>query len=225
MKTYVVFALDSSSSMGSVIKETIAGFNQQLTTLQEQSNKDYQIFGSLVTFSNEAQVVVPMTPIKKMKKLSNETYRPSGSTAMLDGILTSLVELGKSSLDEKDACLLVLLSDGEENSSSRINGSDISGIINLVQNTGKYTITCLVANQSLSELHKFTGIEKGNMQAYKASATGTTQAFNTISNSLGNYNTTRMIKGVTATANFYATDENSDASENLTVTSVLLDNK
>jgi len=91
----------------------------------------------------------------------------------------------------------------EENSSFRIRAEMLSSIIQLVQNTGLYTITCLVANQDLTELQSKLNLNAGNVVSYTSTSAGTVAAFSEMNAATRTYFDSRA-KGATSVTNFYS---------------------
>jgi hypothetical protein len=105
---------------------TISGFNEFI----QSSSKDSEL--SLILFSDSVKVVYENVPIAKVEPLTQHTYNPAGFTALLDGI-GKAIELGKKAepkswADDEKTVTVLIMTDGEENSSKeytkdRINAS------------------------------------------------------------------------------------------------------
>lgn len=118
-KIWLNILLDESSSMDHLTSRTIEEFNG---FIDEQKNvKDAQILGTLTTFNHEPKHLYIARPIDQIPELSQENYRPYGSTALFDAINASMqtVENSMRREDEKTGVLFVIITDGEENSSTK----------------------------------------------------------------------------------------------------------
>src|ERR1051326_3175506 len=117
---YIYVVLDKSGSMLSIKDQIISGFNEFLQG-QKQDYLEHPEFGdiflSLIQFDTEVNTIYENEPILNVKKLSNSTYKPRGNTALFDAIATGIFTLEKVEKDAK--LLLVIQTDGEENSSKR----------------------------------------------------------------------------------------------------------
>ena len=103
----IVFVIDVSSSMRGHWQELKNGLKKFLA--KEPEGSDY----TLITFNQRAQLVTPSTDAKRLWE-SFKTLQPYGETALYDGLLLGLEALERAPQRHK---ALVLLSDGEDNSS------------------------------------------------------------------------------------------------------------
>lgn len=117
-----VFLLDKSGSMDSVLDDTIGGFN---SFVRSQVSLGGTL--SLYTFSDTCHCVYKDVPIEDVKPLTKDTYIPEGSTALYDA-------MGKV-LSENDKGTLVVLTDGQENSSKKYTKSHVKDLIRLLSPT------------------------------------------------------------------------------------------
>ena len=117
----IIVISDRSSSMGVVRDEAITGFNAFLKEQQEAG-----IGKCLLTychFNTEYEIVHNGIPIEEMKPLDHHTYQPVGMTALYDAVGKTIDAVGerlaKTPEDKRPASVtVVILTDGEENSSS-----------------------------------------------------------------------------------------------------------
>jgi uncharacterized protein YegL len=128
MKTELAFILDRSGSMETIRTAAIDGFNSYL---REQQAAPGHTRLSLVLFDTTIETHFDSIPIAEAVSLTPETYVPRGSTALLDAIGTTIDQLGKrfASLppaDRPEHVSIAILTDGEENSSSRYTWADIA---------------------------------------------------------------------------------------------------
>lgn len=182
--------LDESTSMGSVRNETLTGINEQIKTIKglEKKFPDHKYYVSIVKFSTTAQHLIQEIPSNKVKELSNDDYIPNGWTALHDAIgmgITSLNNKIKSKLDSGEAsALVVIITDGEENSSKEYNSNKINDLITDLEKTGMWTFTFIGANQDAVLTAKSLGVSIGNTVNYNASGAGTNLAFMSVNSAL-----------------------------------------
>jgi VWFA-related protein len=103
----IVFVIDVSSSMRAHWPELKKGLKEFLN--REHAGSDY----ALITFNEKAQLVTSSADAKQLWQSFN-TLRPYGETALYDGLLLGLQQVQQVPQRHK---ALVLLSDGEDNSS------------------------------------------------------------------------------------------------------------
>jgi D-serine deaminase-like pyridoxal phosphate-dependent protein len=159
--------------MSSVRAQTIKAFNEQVQILR-QSPENVQAQISLFTFNTQTKTVLLDKDVDFCQELTEKDYVPDGGTAMLDSVGYAIEQL--SNLDcahEKNtAFLLIVISDGEENSSAIYDYEDISNLITDRQNQGNWSVVYLGANQNLAEISKNLNIAHGNIQVFTASKEG-----------------------------------------------------
>jgi Mg-chelatase subunit ChlD len=203
MKTYVAMILDKSSSMESCKKPTVDGYNEKLDVLRKI---DHDVFMTLTVFNEKAEVVYQNRSIKEVNNLSHSEYQPNGSTALFDAVDLTLDVLEKIALGPKDAVLVVVLSDGEENSSKPESRSRVPERIARLTNTGQYTFNYIGSNQDLATISKNLNIPISNMSSYHSTPQGTANALIKSSSDMGKYFESRT-RGITSSSS-YANDKN-----------------
>lgn len=128
---HVCFIIDESSSMLSSVEDVKEGFKKIIE--EQKANKEGTCSVSVfrfVTFVKHPDYIG-----KDVNEISNElTYRPSGCTAMYDGIGTAIDEIGKwlndmSEEERPEKNLIVIMTDGEENSSHEYQPSKVREMI------------------------------------------------------------------------------------------------
>lgn len=137
--TLVAFLLDRTGSMASVKNETIGGFNGYLDELLKKEESK-QIRFSLTQFDTVSiDRVHDCVPLSKVAKLNDKTYEPRGGTPLYDAIGKTIREIQNKVNGDK--VLFVVLSDGEENSSSEWNQSTIKALIKEKEDKDKWTFS------------------------------------------------------------------------------------
>lgn len=120
-KTDINIILDSSGSMGmgEIYNATILGYNRFLS--QQKEIKDSARI-NFYQFNVGRQTVYLDRDIQVAPELTKETFRTGGGTALLDAMGQTIDDIGSRlrNLPEKDRpeqVLVVIITDGEENSS------------------------------------------------------------------------------------------------------------
>lgn len=180
-KTYVAIVLDRSGSMKTVKSETVKGYNQQVKTLIEDSKKPDrgQTFASLITFSTLVNENFFNVPIAELGEMAESDYVPVGWTAMYDGVGHAIERLCKETdcNDEFNSYLIVIISDGEENQSTKWTANQLAEKIKELQNTNRWTFVYIGSNQDLSVVRETLNFTDANMMDYESTGEGTQVAF------------------------------------------------
>ena len=123
--TEIAVVMDQSGSMASIKTDAIGGFN---TFLDAQKNAPGEALFSLVLFdTTKVDRRFLSVPIKSVPPLDEVTYTPAAGTPLYDAVAITIDEVGKklSSMKEEDRpekVVVVILTDGEENSSTDYRG-------------------------------------------------------------------------------------------------------
>jgi hypothetical protein len=126
-----VLLLDRSGSMNSCREDTIGGFNAFI-----EAQKQYGGTMTLCLFDHEFQVVYEKMPIEDVPPLN---FVPRGSTALYDAIGNVL------KMDLTGDVMVAILTDGEENASTKYTADHIKDLIELKP----WTFVYIGANQDV----------------------------------------------------------------------------
>ena len=165
-KLYVFKVLDASSSMGSFQDSTISTFNESLDALKDAEAEVHVV---RIDFAHSAKVVKSGNYKEVDHRLNSLNYRPSGMTAMYDGIGLAFQEADRLESDGDTSFLLEILTDGEENSSSRWTMLQVKREIEARKRTGQWTVTVMGPKGSIN-LFQNLGIEVGNIAQYNVNS-------------------------------------------------------
>lgn len=147
--TEIVFVLDRSGSMEAMIEAAISGFNR---LLHEQQQVPGRARFTLVLFDDQYELPVDSQPIADVVGLNTDTYVPRGSTALLDAIGRTIDELGEKlaatpETGRPDQVIVAILTDGQENASTRYTWQDVSKRIRHQTEKYQWQFLFLGANQ------------------------------------------------------------------------------
>jgi hypothetical protein len=115
-----VFLLDRSGSMESCRNDTIDGFNTFI-----DSQKQFGGTMTLCLFDDQFETVYEKTPIEDVPVLTEDTFVPRGGTALLDAMGQVL------KMQLSDDTMVIILTDGDENSSVTYTSAHINDLVNL----------------------------------------------------------------------------------------------
>jgi len=156
MNTEIICILDRSGSMIAIKTDTIGGFN---SFLAEQKEVPGEAKMTLIQFDGAYEINYQGLPLSEVEDLSNATFVPRGSTALLDAIGKTLIDqkirIQKEAWAEK--VIIAILTDGEENSSSKFNLETIKTLTESAQNDG-WSFIYLGANQDSFSVASSMGI-------------------------------------------------------------------
>lgn len=173
---FLVLVLDRSSSMASLRAEAIGAFNEQLKTVREATeDTNVNVLVSLVTFAGRVDTPeLWCTPLHQVLDLTEDNYVPQGMTAMYDAVGYTIQELQEHPLinDENSSVLVVVISDGHENSSREFDSPKLAAIIKEMQDSGRWTFAYEGANQDLAVVSMNIGINRGSTLSFVADAVG-----------------------------------------------------
>ena len=126
-RTLVTFLLDRTGSMEAIRDDTIGGFNAFIEGQRTVSGKARV---TLALFDHDYDLVFDNIALTEVPLLTQETYVPRGSTALLDAIGRTLdtacrrIEQAPAS-ERPGQVIVAILTDGAENASQHC---DLSGV-------------------------------------------------------------------------------------------------
>jgi hypothetical protein len=176
----VGIVLDRSSSMSVIVDATISNTNEQFSALRD-SDDAANTFVAFNTFANTVTPVLHdgskdrnpiLVPVNALEDISDVNYRPSGMTAMYDGV-DAMITFLSAEAKHNDDVMVVVISDGAENASRNITSAELASKIN--------------ANQDLTQVAADLGIHVGNMLSFQAHDAGVDLMGNTVSTAIRSY--------------------------------------
>jgi len=176
MATEIVFILDKSGSMSGLEKDVIGGFN---SFVNEQKALKGKAFLTTIVFDTGYRIVMDRIDLKDAPELTSKDYFAQGGTALLDAIGKTINHVSRTKRP-KDKVLVVINTDGEENSSGEFR--EKSKIKEMVEDCrkNKWEFVFIGANiDSFSEGHSIGINYSGN---YTANAVGQASVYTAVSN-------------------------------------------
>ena len=190
----ITILLDKSGSMYSIANDTIGGLNK---FIDDQKKLPGHMNLTLIKFNNKSECQHNAIPIQDFKPLDHQNYCPGGNTALLDACGKAIIETGQrlKNIPEQDRpgkILFVIITDGQENSSTEYTRTLISEMIKHQTDVYKWSFVFLGANQdSFTEAHKL-GILAANTCNYQATGPGVLRAMNIVSSNITNYRSSKQ---------------------------------
>ncbi len=182
--TIVSIVLDMSGSMSGIAAATREGLNAYLNSLREDSKNNDEVLVSITVFDSgwergsytqvpRINTIFNLTPLSEVPEITVEHYQPNGGTPLYDAI-GAVVERTDEALKRvkgKPDVLLVIITDGEENSSRKLSSNDAKVLIEEKQGKG-WTPVYLGANQDSWAVSQTLGISAGSAVNFAASNQG-----------------------------------------------------
>lgn len=198
--TDITVILDRSGSMQRLVPATISGYNEFKA---EQAAMPGQCNWTEVQFSSKwydeepaIRTTVESQPVQKVRNLSTYNYLPSGGTALLDAIGSTIDATGRrlTAMPEEErpgTVIIVITTDGEENSSKTYNREQIKSMIEHQQNKYNWQFVFLAANQDAIQAGASMGTHRESTMSVAATPEGYKTAYSTLSTGVARARTTK----------------------------------
>lgn len=177
-KILVNFIQDRSGSMASVWQETLSGFKTYVDGLHEDQKKDNEVeyLFSLTTFDTIIETPHVGTKIADVDGTVLKNHGPRGSTALYDAVGKTLQAIDDDKLLTFDKAIVVIVTDGEENSSREWSKDALHSAIDERVKRGNWTFTYLGTQPETWDEAKSIGVGVGASANYTASNAHATYA-------------------------------------------------
>lgn len=219
----IIFVIDGSGSMANKATDVRGGFNAYIEELKKDKDAaEYTI--SATVFNTSVFPLFTQQPLSEVA-LTEKNYVPGGGTALYDAIADTVdgvkdahfcSECGKARSPKNKFCAdcgeklngdsiftVIIMTDGEENSSQRFRKHHIVNKIQGKEKLGNWTFVYMGANQDAMVEGTALGVQRGNtvsydtantQQIYRAAASGTASNYAAFAST-----------GTTSTANWSGT--------------------
>jgi len=169
--THISFVLDHSGSMANIWNDVVGGYESFV--LEQQKDTSKATF-SLVVFDDLVEVIEDFTPLEKVSpKL---TVKPCGCTRLLDAIGQTInqtgIQLAKLLEEERPGkVLIVIQTDGYENSSREFTSAQIKEMVTLQKDTYNWQFIFLGASEACLDIVSNIGLSSVNSTTYSQGST------------------------------------------------------
>lgn len=150
-QTHYHIILDQSGSMQDCKEQTISGFNEQLQSIQtlEEQFPNQEITVGLTLFNTQVMPLADRARPADLERLTPSTYLPNGGTALFDAIGLTVQKAKTGWLnappDVAATVMMVIITDGYENSSRVFRLPEIRDLVTRLEGTGQWTFLYLGA--------------------------------------------------------------------------------
>lgn len=169
-KTRVAIVLDRSGSMSSWRHQAAEAFNNLVEPLRQGERQGQQFEVSVYGFGSNVLREQNRVPAQSLPRMS--TYGVNmGFTALYDAMGDAIADLSKG-LDDQTACLVLVITDGEENASRRHNKRNLASQIRGLQATDRWTFAISCPTYCVASVVSALEIPKGNVQGWDQTSEG-----------------------------------------------------
>jgi Mg-chelatase subunit ChlD len=188
-ETHYLLIVDASSSMSPLTKSTISGVNEQIDSIKqlEKEHPNQSYYMSFIHFNNVVTVEYTDKPASALENISEKNYNCNGMTALLDAIGVGVRDLNQKISDKVSSGLatavVVIITDGEENSSIEFDGKKVKSMIEELQETKNWTFTFVGANIDSISTAKNYGINVNNVMQFSADEISNQKVYRSMSKS------------------------------------------
>ena len=178
----IVCVIDRSGSMNVIKSDAIGGFN---SFLADQKKLDGSANLTLVLFDHEYDRAINGVDIDMVAPLTEKTYRPRGTTALLDAIGRTLDDLAQRlehtpKSKQPDQVMVAILTDGLENASYDYTREKVFEKIQYLQKHRDWQFIFLAANQDAIQSGAELGIARDRSVHFDSSGEGVREAFSAL---------------------------------------------
>ncbi len=172
---YNLLIIDESGSMFSIYDQALSGINETINGIRNAQNDfpNQHQYVSIVTFEGHGMNAVKTrrdrVPVGKVQDMTKQDYRPGGSTPLYDAMGKAVSHLD-GCINEGDAVLVTVITDGMENASVEYSGRAVKELVARQREKG-WTFAYIGANQDAVEVAKDLNIS--NAMNFEASPEGT----------------------------------------------------
>ena len=180
----LVFILDRSGSMGGLESDTIGGYNSMLS--KQKKEKTGKVSVTTVLFDDQYELLYNQVPIEKVSPMTEEEYYVRGSTALLDAIGKTVmqVKVNQDKKEIKDKVLFVIITDGMENASREYRVEQIKKLIEERKEKDNWEFLFLGANIDAIGAAKDIGIDSSRAVRFKSDKKGTAKNYEVLNEAI-----------------------------------------
>lgn len=175
-KLVINLVLDESSSMAWSRDQTIEAVNGFIKKQKESDDAlRGEVYFGITKFNTISTVVYSMKPIEEVEDLSHETYSPNGGTAFYDAVAHTVhhAEQAAKEVEGEKAYIVLIMTDGEENSSKEYRGEEgkqnLKKLVNAKEGEGNWTFVFMSGDLDTNAVTYGTqtmGVTAGNSTTF-----------------------------------------------------------
>ena len=187
--TELVMILDKSGSMYGLEKDSIGGFNSMI---EKQKNEAGECRLTTVLFDNRITLLHDRIDIRAARPLTEDDYRPGGSTALADAIgfgINKIIGVQKNCAGEYRAekVLFIIITDGMENSSREFTPGQVREMIEHEKEKYGWEFIFLGANIDSAAAASHFGIDADRAVDYISDSEGTSLNYKVMADTVSSF--------------------------------------
>ena len=189
--THIAVILDRTGSMESIRDDTIGGFN---AFLGAQKTEPGLATLTLVQFDSQDpyEIVYQFKPMAEVPQLTRETFVPRASTPLLDAMGRGINDLEKNIVDMSEEerpsrVVMVVITDGQENSSREFRKDQIEKMIKEKQEKSAWQFVFLSADLAAIGDALASGMHAASVLGHDKDRQGTSAAWASLSRRIADY--------------------------------------
>lgn len=180
--TEIIMIVDRSGSMCDLVDDTIGGYN---SFIESQKDDPGETRVTAVLFNQYNNTICSNTDIHEVKQLTKNEYIPYGGTALLDALGDTIKSVGKrlfntSEENRPSKVIVVVITDGEENSSRKYTKQNIVKMIEEQQDVYNWKFMFLGANMDAVSEAASLGMDTTFARSYTANEIGTESVYTSV---------------------------------------------
>jgi uncharacterized protein YegL len=184
--TLIAVVLDESGSMASCLDATIAGFNEYVAGQRAATDAGAGYLTLNKFEGGHIRTVFADRPLSEVPPLDRRNYTPNGGTNLLDAIGHTIEQVnatldGKKKKD-RPGVIIVITTDGEENSSRNYNNDQIKAMVAAAEksdwsfvfmgaNIDSFSVGSAFGMNAMNTVNYSTANMSGTMAALSATTT------------------------------------------------------
>jgi hypothetical protein len=176
MTTRVLMVTDMSGSMADLADDVRGGFNAYLDGLAADTEQEYRI--TAIVFDTEYIPLCVDAELSAAPRLDKSNYMPRGATALLDAVGRAINT--HPDLKGDDRAILVIQTDGYENSSHEFSYAAIKERIERLEATGKWAVIYIGAGPDTWAQAAAMGVAAANYVNTPATPQGTADTYRAV---------------------------------------------
>lgn len=212
MKNYIGISRDHSASMGGIGRFAAKDYNVQIEAIHEaatqfKADTIVSVVKCGVGHRGQVQRESVFSSSSVLVPLNENNYDTSGSSTPLWDSIGELITIMQAAPDAQDpdvSFVVMVITDGEENSSRTWSSTALIRKINELQNTGRWTFTFRVPRGHANRLIQF-GVPRGNILEWEQSEAGIKRSTDVTKEAVTKFYDDRS-KGLKSSSSFYTTD-------------------
>jgi uncharacterized protein YegL len=190
--TEIIFILDRSGSMGGLESDTIGGYN---SFLEKQRKVEGEAQVTTILFDDKYEVLHDGVDIKDVKPITAKEYFARGSTALLDAIGKTIIDVGirlnKTHESQRPLkVIFVIITDGLENASREFTYEKVKEMTSHQEEKYSWEFIFVAANIDVAKETKKLGIRASRSTRYVADSKGTGVMYNELNRKVSDFRKT-----------------------------------